>query len=262
MSRKNKLIKFQANSTFSCLYQPKTDEVLFKNYKYKGVWGTNVFGNNNPIIIELGCGKGEYTVEMARKYPDKNFIGIDIKGARLWRGAKTVTEENIPNAKFIRTKIEFINSLFSKDEISEIWITFADPQIKRERKRLTGSLFLNRYLNLINLDGVINLKTDSLYLYEYTKAIATQNGCRILCDIPDLYSLPEGEKHSMNLPESLTEIQTFYEKFFISRGFAIKYLSFMLSGVQQFHEPQWEELAWENKEMQGRDNLPVNKGNL
>ena len=170
MSSKDKLRKFRENETFGCLYQPTTEEVLGKDYSLKGKWHQEVFGNNNPITLELGCGKGEYTIALAKMFPERNFIGIDIKGARLWKGAKQAVEENMPNVAFVRTRIEFIESLFAKDEIEQIWITFADPQLRRERRRLTGPMFLNRYRNFLLPCGIINLKTDSRFLHEYTLA--------------------------------------------------------------------------------------------
>ena len=144
---KNKLARFAENETFKCMIQPEFDEIFHKNHSLKGNWAEKFFGNNNPIVLELGCGRGEYTVALAQMYPDKNFIGVDIKGARMWRGAKTATENNMPNVAFLRTRIEFIESFFDKDEVSEIWITFPDPQLKKARvkKRLTGPLFLARY---------------------------------------------------------------------------------------------------------------------
>ena len=145
MSAKDKLRKFRENESFSCLYQPTTQEVLNKDYSLKGKWGREVFKNSNPIILELGCGKGEYTIELAKKFPNNNYIGIDIKGARLWKGAKYSTEHSLNNVAFIRTRIDFIDSIFDKEEISQIWITFPDPQIQKHRKRLTGPMFIARY---------------------------------------------------------------------------------------------------------------------
>ena len=236
MSTKNKLYKFKENETFAALLQPTTEELLGKDYKFKGRWGRLFFGNDNPIVLELGCGKGEYTVQLAKLSPQKNFIGIDIKGARLWKGAKSVTEEKIPNAAFIRTRIEFIESLFGEGEISEIWITFADPQIKRARKRLTGTLFLKRYSHFLKPNGIVHLKTDSLFLYKYTLFTAEQNRLQIINSIQDLYGAAASNAAAANaaagvgenLPEGLTTIRTFYEQYYIKNGFTIKYLSFRL----------------------------------
>ena len=257
MSTKNKIGKFRENETFKCLFQPATIELLSKEYKLKGRWGEEIFGNNNPIVLELGCGKGEYTVALAMQYPDKNFIGIDIKGARLWKGAKFVTEKSIGNALFIRTRIEFIESLFGRDEISEIWITFADRQIKRARKRLTGSLFLNRYRNFLKPDGIIHLKTDSLFLYKYTEESALQNNLSIAGSMEDIY----GEELSNNtFPKELKSIKTFYENYYIKNGFKIKYLSFGLKENNNIIEPEWDEKYWEKEEEKGREKLQTNKG--
>jgi tRNA (guanine-N7-)-methyltransferase len=188
VSGKDKLRKFKENETFTSLYQPALDDIFGKNYKFKGKWNTEVFKNNNPIILELGCGKGEYTIALSQKFPDKNFIGIDIKGARLWKGAKFAHENKLANAAFIRTRIDFISSFFDEDEISEIWITFADPQLQRGRKRLTGVMFLNRYKTFLCNNGIIHLKTDSRFLHEYTLALALQNNLKIIEADSDIYS--------------------------------------------------------------------------
>ncbi len=282
MSTKNKLYKFKENETFAALLQPTTEELLGKDYKFKGRWGRLFFGNDNPIVLELGCGKGEYTVQLAKLSPQKNFIGIDIKGARLWKGAKSVTEEKIPNAAFIRTRIEFIESLFGEGEISEIWITFADPQIKRARKRLTGTLFLKRYSHFLKPNGIVHLKTDSLFLYKYTLFTAEQNRLQIINSIEDLYGAAASNAAAAaangaagvgeNLPEGLTTIRTFYEQYYIKNGFTIKYLSFRLlaegnaasacegAAPLSLAEPEWDEEYWRAEEAKGRENLVTNKG--
>lgn len=282
MSTKNKLYKFKENETFAALLQPTTEELLGKDYKFKGRWGRLFFGNDNPIVLELGCGKGEYTVQLAKLSPQKNFIGIDIKGARLWKGAKSVTEEKIPNAAFIRTRIEFIESLFGEGEISEIWITFADPQIKRARKRLTGTLFLKRYSHFLKPNGIVHLKTDSLFLYKYTLFTAEQNRLQIINSIQDLYGAAAANAAAAasnaaagvgeNLPEGLTTIRTFYEQYYIKNGFTIKYLSFRLlaegnaasacegAAPLSLAEPEWDEEYWRAEEAKGRENLVTNKG--
>ena len=287
MSTKNKLYKFKENETFAALLQPTTEELLGKDYKFKGRWGRLFFGNDNPIVLELGCGKGEYTVQLAKLSPQKNFIGIDIKGARLWKGAKSVTEEKISNAAFIRTRIEFIESLFGEGEISEIWITFADPQIKRARKRLTGTLFLKRYSHFLKSNGIVHLKTDSLFLYKYTLFTAEQNRLQIINSIQDLYGAAASNAAGAangaaaanaaagvgdNLPEGLTTIRTFYEQYYIKNGFTIKYLSFRLlaegnaasacegAAPLSLAEPEWDEEYWRAEEAKGRENLVTNKG--
>lgn len=252
MSSKDKLRKFRENETFTCLYQPKTEEVLNTSYPLKGKWGKEVFKNDNPIVLELGCGKGEYTIALSEKFPDKNFIGIDIKGARLWKGAKYAQENNLGNVLFIRTRIEFITSLFAEGEISEIWITFPDPQLKRERKRLTGTMFLERYQNFLKPDGIINLKTDSKYLHNYTLALAQQNNLTIHDANNDIYGTGRADE--------ILSIKTFYEAHYIKRGLEITYLSFTLDNKEPFKEPHWDEEYWLAEEAIGRENTPANKG--
>ena len=170
MGSKNKLKRFRENETFANVIQPNREEVIAGNFPLKGVWARDFFKNNHPIVLELGCGRGEYTVNLAKEYPDKNFIGVDIKGARFWRGAKTALEEQIPNAAFLRTQIELIDHLFAQGEVSEIWITFPDPQIKykRTKHRLTNQDFLAKYKHILSPEGLIHLKTDSEYLHGYT----------------------------------------------------------------------------------------------
>ena len=237
MSGKDKLRKFLENETFNSLFQPTLEEVFRQDHPLKGNWNSQVFKNDNPIILELGCGKGEYTVSLAEKYPEKNFIGVDIKGARLWKGAKYVEENEIKNAVFLRTRIEFIESLFANGEISEIWITFADPQIGRDRKRLTHPLFLNRYKNFLKEDGIMHLKTDSRYLYEYSHSMAQQNNLTILESETDIYGTGKAD-------ETLS-IKTFDESQYLAKGISITYLSFKLDNKEPFIEPSWNPETWE-----------------
>ena len=191
-----KLRKFAENETFSCLLQPSAEEVLANGYfnladhPVKGRWIEQMFGGHEgPIVLELGCGKGEYTLELARRNPDKNYIGVDIKGARLWRGAKTATEEGLRNVAFLRTRIEFINAFFGPGEVSEIWLTFSDPQLRAsENKRLSSAMFLERYRAFLRPGGIIHLKTDSRFLFEYTRAVAVVNHLQILASCTDLYA--------------------------------------------------------------------------
>jgi len=232
MSGKDKLRKFQENSTFDCLYQPALSEVFEKDYRLKGKWNTDVFNNDNPIILELGCGKGEYTIALSQKFTDKNFIGIDIKGARLWKGAKFAHENKLTNVAFIRTRIDFIASLFAENEISEIWITFADPQLKRDRKRLTGTMFLERYKLFLKNNGIIHLKTDSPFLHHYTLALAQQNNLQIIEANSDIYSTRRADY--------ILSIKTFYEEQFLAQGIAITYLAFCLNNKTPLQEPVWE----------------------
>jgi len=227
---KDKLKRFAENESFRCLFQPEFEEVFRKDYKLKGKWHSEVFKNDNPIVLELGCGRGEYTVEMGRKYPDINFIGIDIKGARLWRGAKSATEESLTNVAFVRCRIEFIEWLFGPGEVSEIWITFADPQINRDNKRLTGTLFLERYRKFLVADGIIHLKTDSIYLHNYTVAMAKLNHLEIIEGNKDIYGSGRADE--------LLSIKTHYEENYLSMGIPITYLTFKLSSHNKLTEPE------------------------
>ena len=223
MGSKNKLKRFQENKTFDNVFQPTRSQLVDMDYQYKGQWNAQVFKNNNPIVLELGCGKGEYTVALAKKYPNKNFIGIDIKGARFWRGAKTAVEENIPNAAFIRTQIELIEYVFAENEVDEIWITFPDPQIKykRTKHRMTNSEFLKRYKKVLKPDGVMNLKTDSEFMHGYTLGLLHGEGHEVLYSNNDVYR-QEGS------PEEVTSIQTFYEGQYLEQNKPITYIRFKI----------------------------------
>ncbi len=223
MGSKNKLKRFKENETFTNVFQPSREEVLNKTLGKKGQWA-QFFGNNNPIVLELGCGKGEYTVGLAKRYPNKNFIGIDIKGARFWRGAKTALEETLPNVAFIRTQIELVAHLFFSHEVSEIWITFPDPQIKykRTKHRLTNPVFLDRYKQILSPTGCVHLKTDSEYMHGYTLGILQGMGLPIAYANHDVYK-NEGS------PEEVLGIQTFYENQYLAVGKPITYLRFSFS---------------------------------
>jgi len=227
---KNKLAKFKEMKGFDNVYQPAYNEVLNKDYHLKGKWNQSVFNNSNPIVLELGCGKGEYTVGLAEKYPEKNFIGIDIKGARLFRGAKTSLQKKLNNTAFIRTRVDFIQSFFAKNEISEIWFTFPDPQPKKIRKRLSSSLFLNRYANFLTNDALVHLKTDNKLFYEYTKALVQENSFKINYASDNVYT-------NNNLPKEVLNIQTFYEKQFLEENKNIHYLEFQLNNILPYKEP-------------------------
>ncbi len=204
------------------MVQPEREHLLTQQFEWKGKWNSHFFKNNNPIVLELGCGKGEYTLHLAQRNPEKNYIGIDIKGARFWRGAKTATEENVKNAAFLRTQIELIHHCFSKNEVDEIWITFPDPQIKfkRSKHRLTHPDFLANYKNILKTEGKIHLKTDSLFLFGYTLGILAHYGTIIYAH-HDIYNNP----HS---PEDAIAVQTFYEKMFLENKHPITYLQFTL----------------------------------
>ncbi|WP_320020374.1 tRNA (guanosine(46)-N7)-methyltransferase TrmB [Labilibaculum manganireducens] len=234
---KNKLQRFAEMKSFDNVFQPTHNEVWETNYQLKGKWNKDVFKNDNPIVLEVGCGKGEYTVGLAKQFPNKNFIGIDIKGARIYCGAKEAIDNGLSNVAFIRTYAELLQSIFESGEIAEIWITFPDPQMKKVGKRLTGTRFLKLYSNLLSKEGIVHLKTDSNFLYEYTKYVIEENNLKVLVDTNDLY-------HSGKADEILS-IRTFYEQQFLNRGIPIKYHKFMLEGKTEFIEPDVEiELDW------------------
>lgn len=228
---KNKLERFAEMATFENVVQPSLDEIQNKDYHLKGKWSSGFFKNDKPIVLELGCGKGEYTLGLARRYPDKNFLGIDIKGARIWGGAKEALKENLTNVGFLRTRIEHINSFFTKDEISEIWITFPDPQEKRIRakKRLTSSRFLPNYRKFLKAGGIIHLKTDNSILYNYTHNLAVLNNFNILLDTADLYNSGQ--------TDDILAIKTFYESQYLALGVPIKYIKFVIPHQNEIVEP-------------------------
>lgn len=224
MGSKNKLKRFKENETFSQVFQPTREEVVGNLFSLRGKWNTDFFKNNNPIILELGCGKGEYSVGLAQKYPDKNFIGIDIKGARFWRGAKTAVETGIENVAFVRTQIELINHIFVENEVDEIWITFPDPQIKykRTKHRMTNSQFLQLYKKILKKDGVVHLKTDSEFMHGYTLGLLHGEGHDVLYANHNVY-VNEGS------PSEVTDLQTFYEKQYLEINKAITYIRFKIA---------------------------------
>ena len=227
---KKKLFRFAEMETFDHVIQASFDEVFQKDYKLKGNWNTEFFKNPNPIILELGCGKGEYTVGLAKLNSNINYVGIDIKGARMWRGARTAKDDNMNNVAFIRTRIDLINSFFAPEEISEIWITFPDPQPKKSHKRLTSSRFLGYYQKFVKNDGIINLKTDSAELYAYTKEVIALNQLEIIADTADLYR--------SSIVDEVLSIRTFYEQQFLDKGKPITYLRFKLKSDIQLEEPK------------------------
>ncbi len=224
MGSKNKLKRFRENDTFSNVVQPTREDILSNNFFLKGKWNT-FFKNDNPIVLELGCGKGEYTLALAKKNPDKNFIGVDIKGARFWRGAKTALEENISNAGFLRTQIELINSCFEENEIDEVWITFPDPQIKytRTKHRLMNQEFLKKYHAILKPNGIIHLKTDSEFMHGYTLGILHGENHEVIYAHHDVYN---NKQHS---PKEVIETQTFYESQYLETNKAITYIKFRLN---------------------------------
>ena len=192
----DKLRKFAENETFSCLLQPSAQEVLadgyfhLRDHEVKGHWNERMFAKDQPIVLELGCGKGEYTIDLAQRNPQFNYIGVDIKGARLWKGAKYAHEHSLGNVAFLRTRIEFITAFFAPGEVSEIWLTFSDPQMKSENSRLSSPLFLERYRSFMKPGGIVHLKTDSRFLHEYTRAVCEANSLKVLACTTDLYGTP------------------------------------------------------------------------
>ena len=219
---KNKLARFAENETFANLFQISYEQITEEGFALKGKWNEEFFKNDNPIVLELGCGKGEYTVGLAKKYPNKNFIGIDIKGARLWRGCKTSNEDSMTNVAFVRTHIQMIESYFAENEVSEIWVTFPDPQLKKPNKRLTCERFLKLYKNILKQDGIVHLKTDSKELYDYTQdEVLIPSKREILYSTADLYN--------SDFKEDVIEIQTFYESMYLKAGKPITYLKFRLT---------------------------------
>jgi tRNA (guanine-N7-)-methyltransferase len=218
---KNKLKRFRENETFTNVIQPKRTEVL-EEFSLKGNWNS-FFKNENPIVLELGCGKGEYTIALARKNPNINYIGIDIKGARFWRGAKTALEDNLTNVCFLRTQIELIDLLFAKNEVSEIWITFPDPQIKykRTKHRLTNTDFLKKYYTILKPEGIVHLKTDSEFMHGYTLGLLHGEGHEILYAHHNIYK-------NYVAPTEVTSTQTFYERQFLEKGKPITYIKFKI----------------------------------
>jgi len=225
---KNKLRRFAEMKKQSCVFEPDKNTLLEGRFDMKGEWAS-FFGNDNPITIELGCGKGEYTLALARKYPERNFIGMDVKGARIWRGSKTVEQEGIPNVAFLRTKIEFINHAFDCNELSEIWLTFSDPQPKDTKgtKRLSGWAFLKRYGKLLKKDGLIHVKTDSQIFYNATIETIEEGEHHLLKSSDDIYG--EGWKTFNEEEQEILAVKTFYEKKWLAIGKKIKYLRFRLN---------------------------------
>lgn len=219
---KDKIRRFAELHTFSKVVESGIDEVFKSDHKLKGKWRDEFFKNSNPLILELGCGKGEYTVKLSEIYPEKNFIGVDIKGNRMWIGAKYAMEKNLPNVMFLRTRIEFIASFFEPEEVDEIWITFPDPQEKsrRENKRLTSPVFLDKYRKFLKKNGIIHLKTDNSLLYNYTLELTQKNNYKVFVHTDNLYNSEHAEK--------TYGIKTHYEQLFLAEGKPIHYLQFRL----------------------------------
>ena len=245
---KDKLKRFAENKTFACFVEPEFEQMFRTEHPLKGNWHRDFFHNDNPIVLELGCGKGEYTVALAERNPDKNFIGVDIKGARMGRGAKTATERGMTNVGFLRARIEFITSLFAAGEVSELWITFPDPQLKtrRAKKRLTSPIFLEYYAKLLATDGWINLKTDSQHLYNYTQAVISQ------FDLP--CEVANNDIYGSGYADEVLSVKTAYETVYLQRGLPITYTRFSLGGKTTF--PMFE---WEGDEILAKDDEEARK---
>lgn len=228
---KNKLKKFAEMETFHNVFQPPYDSEL------AGHWRERYFHNEHPIVLELGCGRGEYTVGLAERYPEKNFIGVDIKGARMWAGAKEAELKGLENVAFLRTNIEFITEFFAAGEVDEIWITFCDPQMKKATKRLTSTYFMQRYHRIMKEGGLIHLKTDSPFLYTYTTEMLRLNPYPVIAQTDDLYA----EKlDSIDVFLDARALQTHYEKQWLDRGMNIKYIEWQLVSLPQWEEPTIE----------------------
>lgn len=230
---KNKLAKFAEMDSFPHVFQVSSREIISRNsFDFKGKWNELFFQNENPIVLELGCGKGEYTVGLASLFPDKNFIGVDIKGARMWTGAKDSFQKGMKNVAFLRTNIEMIHHFFGLDEISEIWLTFPDPQMKKVTKRLTATNFMQLYQLFVKENGIIHLKTDSNFMFTYTREMVKANHYPVVVSTDDLYASVSGDP--------ILEIKTYYEQQWLERGIAIKYIKFLLEKRVHFEEPNVE----------------------
>lgn len=217
--------------TYNHVFQYDFKTLQKGGFPLQGKWHTH-FGNDRPIILELGCGKGEYTVGMGRMFPEKNFIGIDIKGARMWTGATQALKEDLRNTAFVRTHVEMLHHFFTEGEVSEIWITFPDPQMKKTNKRLTSTRFMKEYSRVLKEGGIVHLKTDSNFLYQYTREMIKENNLNVLFDTDDLYN--------SDLQDDILGIQTFYEQQWRERGFSIKYIRFECPKGQDWIEPDVE----------------------
>lgn len=236
----DKLRKFAENETFGCLLQPSASELLadgffnLRDHSVKGHW-SEFLHHEGPCVLELGCGKGEYTIALAERDVERNYVGVDIKGARLWKGAGYAAGNKLENVGFLRTRIEFITAFFAPGEVDEIWLTFSDPQMKSENSRLTSPIFLERYRKFLKPGGVVHLKTDSRFLHEYTKAVCKVNGLEILACTEDLY----GPVDAVGIAPVVREVKTFYEKMSLEQGFKITYMAFRLDSPQPLRRPEY-----------------------
>lgn len=260
----DKLRKFAENETFSCLLQPSSKELLadgyanLRDHEVKGRWRERMFPHSQApadggIVLELGCGKGEYTIDLALRDPSRNYVGVDIKGARLWKGAKYATQHSLPNVAFLRTRVEFISAFFAPGEVSEIWLTFSDPQFRSENSRLSSPVFLERYRSFLRPGGLVHLKTDSRFLHEYTKAVCKVNGLELTACTADLYGdvanvaadsrvaadfKSAAATTAATATAEATAVQTFYEKMFLEQGYPITYMAFRLDHDGPFAAPR------------------------
>lgn len=233
---KGKLAKFADMERYENVFQYPYSVIDNVPFDMKGKWGEQYFKNNNPIVLELGCGKGEYTVGLAKLFPDVNFIGVDIKGSRMWTGATQALNDGLANVAFLRTNIEIIDRFFAEGEVSEIWLTFSDPQMKNPRKRLTSTFFMNRYRNFLKDGGVVHLKTDSNFLFTYTTYMVERNALPVLFRTEDLYHTEGIDAQT----KTILGIQTYYESQWIERGLNIRYLKFRLPQEGELAEPDIE----------------------
>ena len=236
---KDKLKKFAENKTFRCLVQPEFDEIFGKDHPLKGRWHADFFRNDRPIVLELGCGKGEYTVALAADDPARNYIGVDIKGARMWTGATEALREGLSNVAFLRTNIEIIDRFFAEGEVAEIWLTFSDPQMKKVTKRLTSTFFMTRYRRFLQDRGRIHLKTDSNFLFTYTEYMVERNGLPLEFSTRGLYHSTWAE-HPDTEEARILNIRTYYEQQWLDRGLDIKYMRFLLPQAGELAEPEVE----------------------
>ncbi len=233
---KGKLQKFADMERYENVFQYPYSVVEQVPFEMKGKWHADYFHNQNPIVLELGCGKGEYTVELAKLYPHINFIGVDIKGARMWTGATQALKEQLPNVAFLRTNIEIIDRFFAEDEVDEIWLTFSDPQMKNPRKRLTSTYFMERYRKFLKDGGLIHLKTDSNFLFTYTTYMVEKNALPMLFRTEDLYHTEGIDEET----QKILSIRTYYEAQWIERGLNIRYMKFHLPRTGELVEPDVE----------------------
>ena len=231
---KGKLQKFAEMANFANVMQPNIKDYVDRDFELKGKWN-GFFGNSGPIILELGCGKGEYTVGLAQKYPDRNFIGIDIKGARIYTGAKRALEMGLKNVLFIRTKIDFLKTFFADSEVSEIWLPFPDPQRKKQKRRLLNAKFLNLYRDILKDGGIVHLKTDNPNLYLYTMKMIEYNSIEVIAATDDLYA--------SDIQGDAKDVKTYYEKMFLEEGKKINYIEFKLKKNQEYKEIP-EKFTW------------------